>query len=198
MGDMTIKQKKEVAQGAKALGSIAQRYTGYFSKWVATPFSGLTTLGKALAGISVIVILVGGALLLFDASDFDLERDQSAVVTGKTVNVRSNPTTKSKVQARVNAGFQFTVTGSEGDWTRVATTDGKMEGWISNSLLDLNVGKAFVYRYEMKGYFLAVIIALIVLIVSFRLKEGKTGPSPSVSHAPPPKDDTTRFQSKSE
>ena len=189
MGDLTIKQKKEVAQGAKAFGSIAQRYTGNFSKWVLTPFSGLTTLGKVLAGLSAAVILVGGALILFDASHFDLESDQSAVITGKTVNIRSQPTTRSKVQARVNAGYRFTVTGSEGKWKRVQTTDGKLEGWVADSLLDMNPGKTFVYRYDMKGYFLAVIIAMIVLFAASRLKEGKAGSSQS-RFPSPPRDDT--------
>jgi hypothetical protein len=127
-----------------------QRYNGNFAKCQLTPFSGLTTLGKTLAGLSAAVILFGGALILFDASHFDLERDQTAVVIGKTVNVRSQPTTRSKFQARVHAGYRFTVTGSEGKWKNVQTTDGKLEGWIASSLPGMNTGKTFVYRYEQQ------------------------------------------------
>jgi hypothetical protein len=65
----------------------------------ASPFPILTTLGRTFAGLSAAVVLFGGALILFDASHFDHERDQTAVVTGKKMNVRSQPNTRSKVQA---------------------------------------------------------------------------------------------------
>jgi len=173
MGDETLTQKKQVVEGAKAFGSLLRKYFKRVLDWTLSPLADLTILGKFLAGAAACAVVIFAGLTIFNASHFDLQRDQTGIVTGKTVNVRSSPTTKSKILARVNAGHTFAVIGSEDKWMQLRSTDGELEGWIASSLLDTKTERTFVYRYVLKGYILALIGAMIAFFFALQLKEDK-------------------------
>lgn len=174
MGDETVMQKKQIVEGAKAIGSLLKKSFKRTLDWMLSPLSDLTIMGKSVAVAAVIAALVCAGLIFFDASHFELVRDQSAIVTGKTVNVRSLPTTKSKILARVNAGHSFVVIGSEEKWTQLRSTDGKLEGWIASSLLDTETERTFEYRYVLKGYVLAFIVSIVVFFFALKLRAEKS------------------------
>jgi SH3-like domain-containing protein len=52
-----------------------------------------------------------------------------ATVTGSTLNVRSGPSTRSAVVARVKRGDQLPILGEDGAWLRIRLADGR-EGWV--------------------------------------------------------------------
>jgi uncharacterized protein YgiM (DUF1202 family) len=52
-----------------------------------------------------------------------------ATVTGSSLNVRSDPTTRSAVVARVKRGEQLPILGEDGAWLRIRLGDGR-EGWV--------------------------------------------------------------------
>jgi hypothetical protein len=174
MGDETVMQKKQVVEGVKAFGTLLQKFFRRILDWMLSPLADLTILGKTVAVAATLSALIFVGLIFFDASHFDLVRDQSAIVTGKTVNVRSLPTTKSKILARVNAGHSFVVIGSEEKWTQLRSTDAKLEGWIASSLLDTKMERTFEYRYILKGYILAFIVSIVVFFFAMKLKADKS------------------------
>ena len=173
MGDQTINQKKLVKEGAKALGSLFQKYLKGILERLLTPLAHLTTLGKSIAGTAAIVALLCAGLIVFDASHLALETGNGAVITGKTVNVRQSPTTKAKVLTQAHKGDRFEIVGSEKKWTNIRSLNGKLAGWVANSLIEPKTGRTFVYRYDMKGYILLLIVAIAAFIVALRLKEGE-------------------------
>ena len=173
MGDQTINQKKQVQEGAKALGSLLQKYLKTILDKLLSPLAHLSTLGKSIAGTAAVVAFLCAGLIVFDASHMAFETGNGAVITGKTVNVRQSPTTKAKVLTQAHKGDRFEIVGSEKKWTNIRSMDGKLTGWVANSLIEPKTGRTFVYRYDMKGYILLLIIAIAAFIVALRLKEGE-------------------------
>ena len=173
MGDQTIIQKKQVKEGVKALGSLFQKYLKGILDRLLTPLAHLTTLGKSIAGTAAVVALLCVGLIIFDASHLALETGKVAVITGKTVNVRQSPTTKAKVLTQAHNGDRFEIVGSEKKWKNIRSMDGKLTGWIASSLIEPKTGRTFVYRYDMKGYILVLIVAIAAFIVALRLKESE-------------------------
>ena len=61
--------------------------------------------------------------------------DISGVITKKTkANVRSEPSTKSRILFTVERGVPFKVLQRKGDWIRIEHADGE-KGWIYNTLV---------------------------------------------------------------
>jgi SH3-like domain-containing protein len=60
--------------------------------------------------------------------------DTVIVNSGKSINMRSGPSTKDSVVADVERGVVLTRISEEGDWTNVRHSSGTT-GWIHNSLL---------------------------------------------------------------
>jgi len=179
MGDETINQKKEVVQGAKALGSLGQKYVKGTRERLLAPVAHLTTVGKYVAGAAALVAVLCAGLIVFDASNVDVETDNIAVVDTQKANIRKSPTTKAKVLTQAQSGDRFEIVESGEKWTNIRSADGKLSGWIATSLLRTNTGRTFVYRYDMKGYILILLAAVIAFIVALRFgrTEGGKGES---------------------
>jgi SH3-like domain-containing protein len=60
--------------------------------------------------------------------------DTVIVKSGKSINMRSGPSTKDSIVADVERGVVLTRISDEGDWTNVRHSSGTT-GWIHNSLL---------------------------------------------------------------
>ena len=175
MGDETINQKKEVVQGAKALGSLGQKYVKGTRERLLAPVAHLTTVGKYVAGAAAAVALLSVGLIVFDASNVDVEADKTAIVDTQKANIRKSPTIKAKVLTQAQSGDRFEIVESGEKWTNIRSADGKLSGWIATSLLRTKTGRTFVYRYDMKGYILILLVAVIAFVFALRLREGGKG-----------------------
>ena len=170
MGDETINQKKEVVQGARALGSLGQKFVKGGRDRLLTPLAHLTTVGKYVAGTAAFVAVLCGGLIVFDASNLDIETDNIAVVDTQKANIRKSPSTKAKVLTQAQSGDRFEIIESGEKWTNIRSVDGEESGWIANSLIRTKTDKTFVYRYDMKGYILILLAAVIAFVVATRLR----------------------------
>jgi len=175
MGDETINQKREVVQGAKALGSLGQKYVKGTGNRLLAPVAHLTTVGKYAAGVAAAVVVLSVGLILFDASNVDVETGNIAVVDTQTVNIRKSPTTRAKVLNQAHSGDRFEILESGEKWTNIRSADGELSGWIASSLLRTKTGKTFVYRYDMKGYILIFLAAVIAFVLALRFGRTKGG-----------------------
>jgi hypothetical protein len=173
MGDETINQKKEVVQGARALGSLGQKYVKGGRDRLLAPVAHLTTVGRSVAGVAVAIIILSAGLILFNASSVEVEAEKMAVIDSQTVNIRKSPTTKAKVLTQAHNGDSFEVMEVTDKWTNIRSVDGEESGWIANSLIRTKTSKTFVYRYDMKGYLLIFLGAFAALVLVLRL--GKSG-----------------------
>ena len=173
MGDETINQKKEVVQGAKALGSLGQKYVKGSRDRLLAPVAHLTTVGRSIAGATAAVALLSAGLILFNASRVAVETDTMAVIDSQTVNVRKSPTTRAKVLTQAHNGDRFEILETGEKWTNIRSLDGQRSGWIANSLIRTKTDKTFVYRYDMKGYILIFLGAIGAFVLALRL--GQSG-----------------------
>ena len=174
MGNETINQKREVVQGAKALGSLGQKFVKSRRDRLLAPVAHLTTVGRSVAGAAATVALLSAGLILFNASSVAVEADKTAVIDSQTVNIRKSPTTKAKILTQAHNGDRFEILESGGKWTNIRSADGEESGWVANSLIRTKTSKTFVYRYDMKGYILIFLGALTALVLALRFgRRGK-------------------------
>jgi uncharacterized protein YgiM (DUF1202 family) len=110
-------------------------------------------------------------LMIFDASNVTVDRGRVAIVARETVNLRQGPSTGSAVVAQTRSGDRFVITGTEGRWTMVRSSDGDRSGWIASGLIDTKTAKTMVINYEMKGYFTVLLICLTVVFFALRMKK---------------------------
>jgi len=170
MGDETINQKKEVLQGAKALGSLGQKYVKSSRDRLLTPLAHLTTVGRSIAGAAAVVALLSAGLILFSASSVTVEADKIAIVNTQKANIRKSPSTKAKVLTQAQSGDRLEIIESGEKWTNIRSAEGKLSGWIATSLIRTKTDRTFVYRYDMKGYILILLAAVIAFVVATRLR----------------------------
>ncbi|MDF1527372.1 MAG: SH3 domain-containing protein [bacterium] len=173
MGDETINQKKEVVQGAKALGSLGQKYVKGSRDRLLAPVAHLTTLGRSVAGAAAAIAFLSVGLILFNASSVEVVADKIAVIDSQTVNIRKSPTTKAKVLTQAHNGDSFEILESGEKWTNIRSEGGQQAGWVANSLIRTRTSKTFVYRYDMKGYLLFFLGAITAFVLALRF--GKRG-----------------------
>jgi len=173
MGDQTIMQKKQIVDGIKALGSLLQKFVKRVQGRLLGRLDHLTTAGKTTAAVAAGVAVICAGLIAFDASHLGIVTGKTAIVTGKTVNVRKSPTTRAKILTQAHKGDRFEIVGSKETWTNIRSLDGKVTGWMANSLFKTKEDRTFVYRYDMKGYILFLVAAVVAFLVALRLKEKK-------------------------
>ncbi len=176
MGDLTGLQKKEVAKGAQAVGAIAGRYAKRGSDRLTSPLSELSFWGKILAVLAFGAALASAGLMIFDASHISINSGQIGTVARETVNVRRGPTTNSGIVTKAHSGDRYDIVSSSGKWTRIRSTDGRNTGWIASSLINTSTARTLVYRYEMRGYLLYFIVAIMVVFFSMRMRKGPVDP----------------------
>ncbi len=176
MSDLTVVQKREIAQGAQAMGAIARRYARRRSHKVVSPLSTLSFWGKSLAVSGALAAIAFAGLVVLQSSQIATESGQVGIVARETVNVRQTPSTKSNVVLKAHSGDRFNITNSSGKWTKVRSTDGKTAGWIASSLINTDTAKTFVYRYEMKGYGTYFLISMFVVFFALRMKRNVVHP----------------------
>lgn len=170
MGDLTVVQKKEMLKGAQAMGAIAGRYAKKKSDRLVSPLSELSFWGKTLAVLAAAAAVAFAALVIFDASHIRMDQGQIATIARDTVNVRQSPTTKAGVIVKAHSGDRFNIVNTSGKWTRIRTSDGKVSGWIASSLINTGTSKTLVYRYEMRGYVIYFIVAMMVMFFALRMR----------------------------
>ncbi len=176
MGDLTGLQKKEVAKGAQAVGAIAGRYAKKGSDRLVSPLSALSFWGKILAVLAFGAAIASAGLMVFDASHIAINSGQVGIVARETVNVRRGPTTNSAIVTRAHSGDRYDIVSSSGKWTKIRSTDGRNTGWIASSLINTSTARTLIYRYEMRGYVLYFIVAMIVVFFSLRMKKAPIDP----------------------
>jgi uncharacterized protein YgiM (DUF1202 family) len=170
MGDLTVMQKQEIAKGAQAMGAMVGRHAKNRAEKLTSPLTTLSFWGQILSVGAFIAALVFAGFMVFDASSIDVDFGRAAVVARDTVNVRQTPGTGAAVVTQAHSGDRFTITGAEGRWTRVYLSESGGSGWIASGLLDTETAKTMVLRYEMKGYFTALLICLVILFFALRMK----------------------------
>ena len=171
MGDMTVFQKQEIAKGAEAMGAIVGRYAKRRTQKVISPLGTLSIWGKIFAIVAAGVMVTGIGMMVFNASNIEIEHGKVAVVTSDTVNVRQSPTTNAAVIIKSRSGDRYNILGTRDNWTRVRTSDGKITGWISTALLETKTARTLNLQYEMRGYFTVSLIAMIVIFFALRMKK---------------------------
>ncbi len=176
MGELTVVQKKEIAQGAQAMGAIAGRYARKRSDQLISPLSTLSFWGKILAVVAFTAAIASAGLIVFDASHIAIDRGQMGVVARDTVNVRQGPTTNSSIVTKAHSGDRFSIVSSSGKWTRIRSNDGSQTGWIASSLINTSTARTLTYRYEMRGYTLYFIVAMMVVFFSLRMRKSPVDP----------------------
>jgi len=176
MGDLTVVQKKEVAKGAQAMGAIAGRFAKRRSDQLVSPLSTLSFWGKILAVLAFGAAIASAGMLIFDSSHIAIDRGQMGIVARDTVNVRQGPTTNSGIVTRAHSGDRYNIVSSSGKWTKIRSSDGRMSGWIASSLINTSTAKTLVYRYEMRGYALYFIVAMMVVFFSLRMRKAPVDP----------------------
>ena len=170
MSELTVMQKQEMGRIDRGFLIKVPRSAKRKSDRITSPLATPSFWGKALSVAAVAVAILCIGLAAMDASRMNVDRSQKAVVARDTVNIRQSPSTGAAVLAKVHSGDRFDIVGSKSGWTKVRTPDGKMTGWISSVLLDTRTVRTFVMRYEMKGYFTAFVIALLVVFFALRMK----------------------------
>jgi len=181
MGDMTIMQKQEIAKGAQAMGAMVGRQARRKAEKFTSPLTTLSFWGQMLSVAAFIGILILAGLMILDASRVSVDRGRGAIVAGDTVNVRRGPSTGSAVVTQAHSGDRWMVTGSEGRWTKVRSANGNTTGWIASGLINTRTVKTVVVNYEMKGYFTALLICLVIAFFARRMKRV----APSVTRTNP-------------
>jgi len=171
MGDLTVVQKKEMLKGAQAMGAIAGRFAKRKSDRLVSPLSELSFWGKTLAILAAAAALAFAALVIFNASHVKVDQTQIATVARDTVNVRSAPSIKAGIEVKAHSGDRFNVVTTSGKWTRVRSSNGRTGGWIASSLLNTGTTKTMTYQYEMRGYVIYFIVALMVMFFALRMRK---------------------------
>jgi len=171
MGDLTVMQKQEIAKGAQAMGAMVGRQARKKAEKLTSPLTTLSFWGQVLSVVAFIGMLVMVGLMVLDASNVAVDRGRVAIVARDTVNIRQAPSTGSAVVTQAHSGDRFLITGSEGRWSRVSSSDRSQSGWIANGLIDTKTAKTMVINYEMKGYFTALLICLAVVFFALRMKK---------------------------
>jgi SH3-like domain-containing protein len=151
------------------LGSLGQKYIKGSGNRLLAPVAHLTTVGKYVAGAAAAVVILSAGLIVFDASHMNVESDKIAIVDSQTVNIRKSPTTKAKVLTQAHNGDRFEIIESRDKWTNIRSADGERSGWIATSLIRTKTNKTFVYRYDMKGYTLILLAAMVAFVLALRL-----------------------------
>jgi hypothetical protein len=170
MGDLTVMQKQEIARGAQAMGAMVGRQAKKRAEKLTSPLTTLSFWGQALSVAAFIAALVFAGLMAFDASRVVVDQGRAAIVARDTVNIRQAATTSSAVVTQAHSGDNFTISGTEGSWTKVRLADDKSSGWILSSLIDTKTARTMVVSYDMKGYFTALLICLAILFFALRMK----------------------------
>ncbi|MDF1536866.1 MAG: SH3 domain-containing protein [bacterium] len=171
MGDLTVMQKQEVAKGAQAIGAMMGRQAKRRAEKLTSPLPTLSFWGKVLAVTAFAASLAFAGLIVLDSSHVAVDRGKAAIVARDTVNVRQGSSAGSGIVEKAHQGDRFSVTGSRGDWTRVRSSDGSVEGWIASSLIDTKTAKTLTLNYEMKGYATALLICMAIVFFALRMKK---------------------------
>ena len=133
-------------------------------------FNESTLLGKLL----ILVSLVAAIGVIFfagkNAIDISVSNSEFILVTAARANVRESNTTKTKVFEKVTNGEHLTWKGESEGWWYVEGKDWEKAGWISKNLATFEKKKVLTLNYEMKGYGIALLASLMLMIAGFNLK----------------------------
>ena len=132
MGDLTVMQKQEIAKGAQAVGAIVGRQAKRRAEKFTAPLGTLSFWGQVLSVVAFISALIFVGLMIFEATRINVDRGRAAIIARETVNIRQAPSTGSAVVTQAHSGDRFVITGSDGRWTRVRTSDGSQTGWVAS------------------------------------------------------------------
>jgi hypothetical protein len=152
------------------MGAMVGRQARRKAEKLTSPLTTLSFWGQTLAVAAFVAGLVFVVLMALYATRVDVSQGREAIIARNTVNIRQAPTTGSAVVTQANAGDRFTITGTEGRWTKIHLAGGMGAGWIASSLVDTKTAKTLVVSYDMKGYFTALLISLVVLFFALRMK----------------------------
>ncbi|MGA1795093.1 MAG: SH3 domain-containing protein [bacterium] len=133
-------------------------------------FKRSTLLGKLFILVSLCAAIGVIFLASKDAIDFSVSNSEFILVTGTRANIRESNTTKTQVIEQVTNGEQLTRKGESEGWWYVEGTDWEKPGWISKDVSTLEKKKVLSVNYQMKGYGIALLASLILMIAGFNLK----------------------------
>ncbi|MEZ4722494.1 MAG: tetratricopeptide repeat protein [Flavobacteriales bacterium] len=86
-----------------------------------------------ISGIALIAI--SAALLSVGFKAKSLSEKQAGIVFSPSVNVKSEPSMNSTVQFIIHEGLKVEIVAEDGDWSRIALSDGN-SGWIPNQSIE--------------------------------------------------------------
>jgi hypothetical protein len=133
------------------LGAVVNRVRSFSPDGRAMVFAGIGTL---VAGIAIILL-----------SSVSLQKTQDdAMVIGRVVNVRANPTTDAKTIAKVVRGEAISLVSTKEGWHKVRTRAGDT-GWVWHKLVERKEtsGTALVYGWIGCGLLLLAGAALLAV-----------------------------------
>jgi tetratricopeptide (TPR) repeat protein len=158
--DSDIKNNLAFAQNAR-IDAIEPLPETFFSKWYKNisgifTFNGWAIVGVVLAFLFVlffllyyfsfgerrkrlffassilIVLLLVGSLTMAFLSYGDFKNDRPAIIFTDKIEIKTAPTMGSDVAFTLHEGTKVQITAKDGNWYRIALTDGK-DGWIPAS-----------------------------------------------------------------
>jgi hypothetical protein len=170
MGDETRIQAREVKKGAVAMGGIVERYLIRFLGPVGRKVQSSTKVGRIMALLGILAIVVSAVLIFANALTFRTEIVKGVLVVSKPVaNLRSKPSTAGKVIAKAEKGETVSYLSSADSWYKVRAQAGT--GWIAQDMVERKGNKAVVVTYEMKGYGTVFLAGLALLILGIVQKQ---------------------------
>ena len=171
MGEETKIQVREIKKGMEAAGSVLERYLIRVLGPLGRKISEATRTGRIMALAGIVTVAVSLVLIAAFALSFRTDvRNGVLVVSKQVVNIRDRASAKGKVVTKAEKGETLSPLSSADGWYHVRATGGT--GWVSRDMVEWKGNRAVVIEYEMKGFGLAF-LAGVGLLVAGILQERK-------------------------
>lgn len=174
-GDDTRQVIENIGEGAKSTvvlqGKIlAKIYNATFGA-IGRRFAQATVTGK----IFILVGLLGALGLIFliarETLEVDWSRSDRVRVTAGRAAIRAAPEPGAEVLNRARAGSRLVFVGEADEWWSVKPEGSQTAGWIAKHQAELVKRVHVVIDYQMKGYGLGLLGALLLMCVGFWLRK---------------------------
>lgn len=174
-GDDTRQVIENIGEGAKSTvvlqGKILKKlYRATFGA-IGRRFARATALGKVFILVGLLAALGLTFLIARESVELELSRSDQVRVTARRAAVRAAPEAGAEVIARVKSGYRLAFVGEAEGWWSVRLEGFKAPGWISRVQARMEKRVHVVIDYQMKGYGLGLLGALLLMWIGFWLRK---------------------------
>lgn len=173
-GDDTRRVIENIGEGAKSTvvlqGKILKKiYNATFGA-VGRRFAQATVTGKIFILVGLLAAMGLSFLIAREAIQVEVSRsDRVRVMTGRAA-IRAAPEPGAAIITRARAGSRLVFVGQADEWWSVKPEGLETAGWIAKHQAELSKRVHVVIDYQMKGYGLALLGALLLVCVGFWLR----------------------------